>query len=72
MQIKITLQPEIYKKLKENSKENMRTLSAEINFVLKKAYDIDAVSVEVENKNDEELSFDFNSSKKPKRNGDLW
>ena len=38
MQIKITLQPEIYEQVKKNSKENMRTLSAEINFMLKKAY----------------------------------
>lgn len=37
-QIKITLRPEIYEKVKENSKENMRTLSEEINFILKKGY----------------------------------
>ena len=40
MQIKITLLPEIYEQVKNNSKENMRTLSAEINFMLQKAYDI--------------------------------
>lgn len=72
MQIKVTLQPEIYKKLKENSKENMRTLSAEVNFMLKKAYDatdvVDATVVE----NNEEQSSDFNSNKKIKREGDLW
>ena len=56
-QIKITLQPEIYKKLKENSKENMRTLSAEVNFMLKKAYDTDAKNVEVENENELETPY---------------
>lgn len=40
MQIKITLQPEIYEQVKKNSKENMRTLSAEINFILQKAYGV--------------------------------
>ena len=64
MQIKITLQPEIYKKVKENSEDYMRTLSAEINFMLKKAYDMDTKSIE----NNEEPS----SSKKIKRDGDLW
>ena len=58
MQIKITLQPEIYKKLKENSKANMRTLSAEVNFVLKKAYDI--------------VDIETDTIPKPKRDGDLW
>lgn len=40
MQVKITLQPEIYEQVKKNSKENMRTLSSEINFMLQKAYDM--------------------------------
>lgn len=38
MQIKISLQPEIYEKVKENAKENMRTMSGEINYMLNKAY----------------------------------
>lgn len=61
MQIKITLQPEIYKKLKENSKENMRTLSAEINFMLQKAY---GVSTTPETTTPETTT--------PRREGDLW
>lgn len=38
IQIKITIQPELHKKVKENAKENMRTMSGEINYMLNKAY----------------------------------
>ena len=60
MQIKITLQPEIYEQVKKNSKENMRTLSAEINFMLQKAY---SVSKEKET---------TSPTTRPRREGDLW
>lgn len=59
MQIKITLQPEIYEQVKKNSKENMRTLSAEINFMLQKAYGVSKETTPPTNT-------------KPKREGDLW
>ena len=62
MQIKITLQPEIYEQVKKNSKENMRTLSAEINFMLKKAYNtVDDITTTAQAQNS-----------RPKREGDLW
>lgn len=64
MQIKITLQPEIYKKLKENSKENMRTLSAEVNFMLKKAYDIADTETGT--------TTPTTPTTRPRREGDLW
>lgn len=43
MQVKITLRPEIYEKVKKNSKENMRTFTAEVNYMLKKAYGLEEV-----------------------------
>ena len=57
MQIKITLRPEIYEQVKKNSKENMRTLSAEINFMLQKAYGV---------------SKETTPTTRPRREGDLW
>ncbi len=66
MQIKVTLQPEIYKKLKENSKENMRTLSAEINFMLKKAYNMTTVDDMTT------TTHTQTQNSRPKREGDLW
>lgn len=60
MQIKITLKPEIYEQIKKNAKDNMRTLSAEINFTLQKAYQEPQAQI-------------TNESKPPKREGDfLW
>lgn len=67
MQIKVTLQPEIYKKLKENSKENMRTLSAEINFMLKKAYNMTTTADD-----DITIATTHTQNSRPKREGDLW
>ena len=64
MQIKITLQPEIYEQVKKNSKANMRTLSAEINFMLQKAYDV--------SKEKETTPPTTPPNTKPKREGDLW
>lgn len=61
MQIKITLQPEIYEQVKKNSKKNMRTLSAEINFILQKAYGMS-----------KETDTTPPTNTKPKREGDLW
>lgn len=67
MQIKVTLQPEIYKKLKEKSKENMRTLSAEINFVLKNAYNVTTVVDDITTTTNAQTQ-----NSRPKREGDLW
>lgn len=62
MQIKITLKPEIYEQIKKNAKDNMRTLSAEINFTLQKAYQEPGAQAQI-----------TNESKPPKREGDfLW
>lgn len=65
MQIKITLQPEIYEQVKKNSKENMRTLSAEINFMLKKAYNMTTDDIAT-------TTHTQTQSSRPKREGDLW
>lgn len=63
MQIKITLKPEIYEQIKKNAKDNMRTLSAEINFTLQKAYQEPQA----------QITQITNESKPPKREGDfLW
>lgn len=62
MQIKITLKPEIYEQVRKSAKDNMRTLSAEINFTLQKAYTDSQVQTQAQPE-----------SKPLKREGDfLW
>lgn len=63
-QIKITLQPEIYENVKKNARKNMRTLSAEINFMLKQVYTNDE-------KSDSPNTNETNTTPIRKR-GDLW
>lgn len=43
MQIRIVIQPEIYERVKKSAKENMRTVTGEINYMLKKVYSLEKV-----------------------------
>ena len=67
-QIKITLQPEIYENVKKNARKNMRTLSAEINFMLKQVYTNDE-KPESSNTNETDATPITTSLR---RRGDLW